>query len=125
MSTGGSIESISFAGRDFNVAADSDPNFKLGGKEGEIQPNGNRTVRLILTRTGHSIPSIAIDINHSNGDLQFLQERANSSIFEAIAITMADGAVYQGESHIVGELTAAPQSATANVSFGGPALTLA
>lgn len=124
MSTGGSIESISYAGREFNVPGDADPNFKMGGMEGDVQPNGNDTVRLILTRSAHSVPGLTIDIDHSRGDLVFLQERANGKIFEDFTMTLVDGAVYQGESHITGELTSSPLSAVATVNFMGPKLTL-
>jgi len=121
---GGSIESVSYAGRDFAVAADSDASIKTGGFENEVMSNGNGTVRLVKTRVAHAITGVQIEIDHSRGDLLFLQERANSKVFEVLAITLVDGSVYQGISQITGELSGSTQSATVTVSFGGPSLTL-
>jgi hypothetical protein len=117
---GGSIEEISFAGRVFAVPADNEAQLKPGGFENEVQANGNGTARLIKTRVPNSVSGLTVEIDHTNGDLQFLQLRANSKIFEVLSITLADGSVYQGLSQIVGELQVSSQSATASVSFAGP-----
>jgi len=117
---GGSIEEISFAGRVFAVPADNEAQLKVGGFENEVQANGNGTARLIKTRVPNAVAGLTVEIDHTNGDLQFLQLRANSKIFEVLSITLVDGSVYQGLAQIVGELQASSQSATASVSFAGP-----
>lgn len=117
---GGSVESISFAGREFAVASDGDGQIKLGGYENEIGMNGNKTGRILKTTVAHSIAGLTYSIDTSNGDHEFLQERANGKGFEDFTITYASGSIYQGQSQIVGEFTYSTASATAAVNFGGP-----
>ena len=118
--TGGSIESVSYAGREFAVAADAEANIKLGGWENEVQANGNGTARIVKTRVAHAITGLSIDIDQENGDLEFLQARSNAKVFEPLAVTFASGVVYQGVSIVTGELQGSSQSATASVNFEGP-----
>ena len=115
----GSIESISFAGRNFAVTADNEPTVKLGGYENEILANGNQTSRQKKVAMSHSVTGLEVEIDNDNGDFEFLQDRADSARFEAFSITYADGNTYQGSSQIQGELTYNPGNATASLDFGG------
>lgn len=117
---GGSIESISVDGRIFAVAADADATIKLGGKENEIQPNGNATARKIQTRVAWSVTGLSVSIDDSLGDLEYLQAIADGEGNVPIAITMASGTTYSGTGTIVGELAQSSQNATAAVDFSGP-----
>jgi hypothetical protein len=119
MSTGGSVESVSVAGRTFSVPADSEYQVKLGGWENEIQPNGDGTSRLVKTRVPWSLTGGAVSVDDDNGDLEFLQERADSSRFEVCTITLTSGAVYQGTGIPAGEIQKSTQSTTASVDFIG------
>jgi len=117
---GGSVESISFDGREFAVTADSDVSIKVGGFENEPSANGNGTARLLKTRVTWSVSGANLEVDHSNDDLNFLQERADSKSYSDFTITMTDGTTYQGEGCIQGELAGSSASAAASVNFGGP-----
>jgi hypothetical protein len=120
MGTGGSIESISIAGRSYAVAADADAQVKFGGFENEHQANGNGTARQIKTRVVWAVTGLTLDIDDDNGDHEFLQERADSKRDEVFTITYASGAVYQGTGGPTGEIQKSTQSTTAAVNFTGP-----
>lgn len=117
---GGSIVEVSIAGRIFAVPADNEAQLALGGWNNEVQANGNSTGRLVKTRMPLKIDGLLIEISHENGDLQFLQGRADSSDFFVLSIELADSSVYAGKAQIVDELQGSTQSATAAVSLQGP-----
>ncbi len=117
---GGSIESISLAGREFPVTADADAGRKIGGFENETQSNGNGTTRLIKTRVSWSLDGVVVEIDDSRGDHEFLQELIDRPDDFPTAITYASGITYNGTGQIVGENPASSQSASAPVSLMGP-----
>ncbi|BAV81055.1 hypothetical protein [Vibrio phage CKB-S1] len=117
--TGGSIESVSIAGRIFPVASDADSNRKLGGYMNEVQPNGDGSARIIKTREQWMLDGLQLSIDDLNDDHEFLQQVADSNNMETIVITYASGAVYQGEGTITGDLQTSSQSTTASVSLQG------
>lgn len=117
---GGSIESIDIDGRIFPVAADADVNVKLGGKEKELQMNGDGTPRFVLTAVGWMLDGVTVSIDHDRGDQEFLQERADeTSGNSAIGITLVHGVTFSGKGTIVGELQLSTQNATCGVSLAG------
>ena len=111
--TGGSIESISFDGREFSVASDADVNVKLGGFENDVQANGNGTARQIKTRVPHSVSGLSLEMDPNNDDQEFMQERANGKLFYDFTMTYVDGNVYGGSSQLTGEFARSTQNATA------------
>jgi hypothetical protein len=117
---GGSIEEVSLSGRKFAVPADNEAQLNLGGFSNEVQPNGNGTGRLIKTRVANKVDGLLVEIDHSNGDLEFLQDLADNKDFFVFSCTLADGSVYQGLSQMVDEVNGSTQSATAAVSLNGP-----
>jgi hypothetical protein len=119
MATGGSIESIAIAGREYAVPADAEYQLKLGGFENEVQANGNGTARIIKLRVPWSLTGGSVVVDDDNGDLEFLQERANSSRYEVITITYASGAIYQGTGIPTGEVQKSSQSTTVPIEFMG------
>ena len=119
-SVGGSIESVTFDGREFGVAADAEAQRKLGGWENEVQMNGNGTARLIKTRAPLSIDGLTLDTDDDRGDQEFIQELADRNDFFPISITFASGLTYQGVAQITGDLQASSQSAMTTVSLMGP-----
>lgn len=123
MSTSGSVEEITFAGRTFNVPADADFNIKIGGFENEVLPNGNGTLRLKKVRVASALSGGSLEIDPERGDLVWLQERANSKIFEVTTIKLVGGTVYQGEMQITGEFQLATQDNQVPCSFNGTVLT--
>jgi hypothetical protein len=120
MASGGSIEEVSIAGRSFAVPADNEAQIGIGGFNNEVQMNGNGTARLIKLRVPNKLDGLLVQCDHSNGDLEFLQERADSSDFFVFSCTLADGTVYQGVSQIVDEVLGSSQNVTAAVSIQGP-----
>ena len=119
---GGSIESVTFDGRVFPVAADAEAQRKLGGFENEVQANGDGTARLIKTRVPLSIDGLTIEVDDGRGDQEFLQALSNRDDYFPIAITYASGVVYQGTAQLTGEMQSSSQNATAAVSLMGPGI---
>jgi len=117
---GGSIESVTLAGREFHVAADAESQRKLGGFENEIQSNGDSTARLIKTRVPLSVDGLTVEIDDDRGDQEYIQELSDRNDFWPLAITYASGVTYQGTSQIVGETQASSQNATCAISLMGP-----
>jgi hypothetical protein len=118
--SGGSIESISLAGREFAVASDAATQRKLGGVENEVLANGNGSARDIKTRVPWSLTDISVVIDDDYGDQEYLQELADASGFFVIAVTYASGAVYQGTGQIIGEVQYDNMASTASLSLSGP-----
>ena len=119
MSTGGSIQSVSIAGRTFSVTADSDSNRKLGGFENNPEPNGDGTARDIKTRVMWNVDGMSISIDDDRGDQEFLQDVADGAD-AVIAITYASGAVYQGSGNLTGDIASASQSTSLPINLMGP-----
>lgn len=117
---GGSIESVSLAGRIFAVAADAEAQRKLGGFENEVMANGDGSARLIKTRVPLSLSGLTLVIDDSRGDHEFLQDLQDQTDYFALGITYASGQTWQGSAQVVGEVTVSSQSALASVSFMGP-----
>jgi osmotically-inducible protein OsmY len=91
----------------------------MGGYENEVQPNGDGTARLVKTRVAWSLDGVQLEINDGQAGAEFLQEIADSEVFETITIRFASGVTYQGEGTITGEVQASSQNATATVKFEG------
>lgn len=119
---GGSIESVSFDGRQYAVTADADVNRKLGGRENEVLANGDSTARIIKTAVPWQLDGLVVQIDDSLGDQEFLQAIANGNTFVAIGITYASGEVYQGRGIPTADLAASNQTASATVSVMGSGL---
>lgn len=117
---GGSIEHVTIGNRLFAVAADADATINLGGDTNEIQPNGDRkTSRMIKTVNFWAVGGLAVSINDSNRDQEFLQDIADGNVYEPFTVKMASGVVYQGTGTVTEAVERSSQSATATVSFGG------
>jgi hypothetical protein len=117
---GGSIESISLGGREFPVAGDAEVQRKLGGFENEQMVNGNGTTRLIKNRVAWALSGVAIEMDDSRSDHEYVQGLADSNENFAIVITYASGIVYQGDGQFTGELQSSSQNATMPVTLNGP-----
>jgi len=119
-SIGGAIESVAIRGRLFAVAADADATLKLGGRNNEIQMNGDTTGRVIQTVVPWMTEGLEISIDNDRGDMEFLQEIADDGIAVPIATTLAGGAVYQGKGLITGEFSQSSQKSTCSLTLSGP-----
>lgn len=120
MATGGSIESVTFDKRLFKVAGDADATRDLGGFTNEQRPNGDGSSRTVKQRKNWMISGLKLEIDNNQGDLEFLQERADANAYFPFVITYVDGNSYQGVGQIEGDLQDSSQDATAEVGFKGP-----
>lgn len=116
---GGPIESISIDGRNFAVAADADSNRKIGGSENDVQPNGNKTARIIKSAVSWKLDGLTLSVDDFLGDHEFLQDIADKKDFSIIKISYASGAVWQGSGTITGEMQFSSQNTVAAVEFMG------
>lgn len=116
---GGSIESVSLDGRLFAVTADAEVQRKLGGFENEVQANGDGTARQLKTRVPCMFDGLAVEVDDTRGDHEFLQSLADGSDFFPVVVTYASGESYQGTMQISGELQMSNQNATAAFSLAG------
>lgn len=116
---GGSIESVSLDGRNFSVAADADGQMKPGGKENEVQANGNGTTRLLQTQVPFELTGISVAIDDDAGDFEFLQALKNRKGYFPMSITLAGGQVWQGTGQITGDNGRSTASATMTLDLMG------
>jgi len=116
----GSIESVTLDGRTFAVAADAESNRKLGGYENESQPNGDGSARLIKTRVSWMLDGIAVEVDDTRGDQEYIQSLTDGNDYFPIAITYASQEVYQGQGQVVAESQASSQAGTMPISLSGP-----
>ena len=120
MPVGGSIQSITIAGREFPVAADAEVQRKLGGFENEVQANGDGSARIIKTRMPLKLEGVTVSVDDVRGDQEFLQEVANNTEFSVILITYPSGEAYQGQAILTGDIQASSQNATMPITLEGP-----
>jgi hypothetical protein len=119
MPVGGSIESVTLAGRIFPVAADADVTRKLGGFENEVLANGDGSARLQKTRVPANLSGLVLSVDDARGDQEYIQELADGKDFFPASITLASGEIWQGALQIQGEFTYSTQTATATLNLSG------
>lgn len=117
MATGGSVEGIQLDGRLYPVPADQDVVIKPGGKENELQMNGDGTGRIIQMRVGGGISGLAVECDSDRGDLADLQEKADRGTLFPFAVTLTDGTVFQGNGQITGAIEYSTQKAIATFAL--------
>ena len=117
---GGSVESVTINGRLYAVAADAEGQRKLGGKENEVQPNGNGTARLVQVPVTWSVEGLTLEVDDSRGDDEELQAQSNRPDFFPIAFTFASGIVYSGTGQMTGDGSTSSMATTKAVNFSGP-----
>lgn len=116
---GGSIESVSIAGREFSVTADADVTRRLGGKQNTVSMNGDGTASVIQTPTSWALTGLVVRVDDTRGDHEYLQDLADSGELVAIGATYASGVTWQGRGTIVDELGVNNQSTSATISMNG------
>lgn len=117
---GGSVASITLAGRYFAVAADGDIQRMLGGSVNDVQANGDRSGRLIKIATPWECTDVQISIDDSREDQTFLQELADRNSFFAIAVTFASEVTFSGEGQITDTINVSSANTTATLALKGP-----
>lgn len=117
---GGSIESVFLAGRSFAVDAEAEVTITPNGYTNESKANGNGTGRIIKTRKLGMVEGLALEIDDSRNDLQFIQDVADGGDFEAFNITLVDGTVYYGDVQVEGDFSKSTQSSLCTIGLKGP-----
>lgn len=107
--------------RIFRVAADADAGRDLGGFTVEVMMNGDGSARKKKTRKPWRLTGLTLEIDNTNGDLEFLQDVADGEGWVPISITMVDGFTYGGQGTVADDLEASTDNATADVTLSGPA----
>lgn len=117
---GGPVRAVSIAGRRFPVAADADGSRKIGGRENEVQMNGNGSARYVQTAVAWMIGGLTLSIDDDRADQEFLQDLADNAGDKACTFDFANGTTWGGQGNISGELSFSTQNSTASVEFSGP-----
>lgn len=114
---GGSIKSVQLNGRGFGVAGDSDASLTIQNYTNELQPNGNKTSRVIQTAKVAGIDSVQISIDDSFDDYQYIKELNDSTEDIDITVELASGAIYAGSGKITGDFSLSTQSGTVELGL--------
>lgn len=120
---GGPIREVTIRGRIFPVAGDGDAGRILGGRQNEVEPNGDMSARIISQVSPWQYDGLALAIDDARGDLEFLQETADMGAdgqFVPCSVTEASNITYRGDGQIVGEIKRASGNATAPITLKGP-----
>ena len=118
--TGGSVEAVSIAGREFPADADADTSRMMGGYSNEILPNGDGTARVSKTAKAWSITGLVLEMDDNRGDHEFMQDIIDSKEYKNITITYASGVVYMGKGTVLGDAPVSSKSASMACDLGGP-----
>lgn len=118
--TGGPPKTISIAGREFRCTGDADVSRKLGGYENDTQSNGDGSTRKIKTPIAWMLGGVAVEIDNSNGDQEFLDDVKDSQDDVDVVITYMDDTSWAGVGNIDGELAYSNNSASASFDMKGP-----
>jgi hypothetical protein len=116
---GGSIENVTVDGQIYAVAADADATMSLGGYSNDVQPNGDRTSRIIKTVIPWTLSGLTVAVNDDAANQETLQKIADGNVFVPCTIRMASGVTYQGTGTITENVERSTQSATVSLSLSG------
>lgn len=120
MSTpGGPITDFSIKGRLFTAAADSDVSRKEGGRENEIEMNGDGTARVVQSLAGWKVDGINGAYKDDRGDLSFLQEIADSGEQVNMTFTWPGNVTFGAKGTIIGEIVANTKNLTVALVLSG------
>ena len=117
----GSMIEFSIKGRSFKCSADADGSTMLGGRSNEFKPSGDGiTGKITQTMKGWKFSGISFNIDDESGDLEFLQDVADSGKLVPMKGVYSDGTVRSGQGTITGDLEVSSMSGTASVTIEGP-----
>lgn len=122
MSINGAIRSLTVGGRGFKVAHDGTGNKDLGGRNNEVQMNGDGSFRTIQTVMPGSLNDLQLELDDSRGDHEYLQGLANAGLPVPVVATYASAESYTGDLVITGEIKHDKTSGLVTLSFMGSAL---
>ena len=85
----------------------------------EVQPNGDRTSRIIKTVIPWTLSGLTVAVNDDSANQESLQSIADGNVFVPVTIRMASGVTYQGTGTITENVERSTQSATCSLSLSG------
>ena len=119
MATGGSVINVSLNGQNFPVTADADTTRKLGGYENAVETNGDKSARILKTVVSPMFGGLVLSVDSKRKEQEVLQGLQNLDDFFPVAVTYADGVVYQGRGAITGEVAYQSASTTTPIDITG------
>lgn len=119
MSAHGTPKEAAIKGRTFAVIGDSDVNIDLGGYSAEVQTNANGTSRVLLTAKPGKAESLSLAIDHTRGDLEFLQSIVDAGELVDFSLSYVDDTVYYGRMIITGDLKGSAKEGKADIELSG------
>lgn len=120
MSNGAPPLSISCDGREFQCLGDAAGSPEQGGYDSEYASNGDpNTGRFLMTPTGWALPDQAIELNVSQNDWEYLNDKKNSGRDSDWVVTYVD-AIYGARGRMTGKLPWDPMAASATLNLAGP-----
>jgi len=123
MAINGAIRAMTIKGRAFKAAHDASGNKQMGGRNNEVQMNGDGSFRTIQTVMPGAINEVNVEIDDSQGDLEFLQGIADEGLPVPVVVTYAANVSYTGDLVLTGEIQKDENTGLATLSFQGGELT--
>lgn len=117
---GGDIQQLILWGRVFEVKADSNVTYRLGGYTTENEPTGSGGMHGTQRRKLGGFDSCPVSLDGTKQDLEYLQGKYNAGEPEACSMTLANGVTYAGDLAPEGELDGSSGDGQAEVSALGP-----
>ena len=122
MAISGAMRSITIRGRGFKTAHDAPGNKQLGGRNNEVQMNGDGSYRVIQSVLPGALNDINVEIDDSRGDIEYLQTLADAGLPVPVVATYASNNSYTGDLVLTGEVTKDENTGLATLSFQGDKL---
>jgi len=123
MAAYGAMRNMTIGGRGFKVSHDGSGSKQIGGSSNELQMNGDGSFRTIRSVVPGSISDVNVELNDSNGDLEYLQGLATDGTETVVVATYASNISYTGSLVIIGEVQKDEMTGLATLSFQGSQLT--
>jgi hypothetical protein len=116
---GSDIRQMMIAGREFDVAPESNVTYRLSGFSNESNPTGNGGMHTVQRRKLGGFESLPLSVDPSRGDIEFLQDKADAGEPVAMSMTTA-GATYAGSLTIQGAIDPNTGDGQVEISALGP-----
>ena len=118
--SGGSMISVTFAGRLFVVTADASVSRGLGGMTNENRANGDGSARPIKTRVLWSMEGLVVEIDDDRADQEYLQNLSDGVEYFPCVFSYGSGVDYTGLGQFEGDIVYANENAAATIALKGP-----
>lgn len=116
----GDIRQLTWFGRELDIKGeDANVNIDLGGYMNEAGINGNGTLHGTQRRKKATVADVPVSLDDDRGDLEFLQEKADSGEAGPLNITLASGVTYSGSMLLTGEIRKGTGDGTASLTWEG------